>query len=295
LDTEALRYEIDRGIPALALVESGAQITVETEDAFSGQIRVVGDRRDREAEPRSNPATGPIAVVGAQPGDALRIEIERIEPLAGQCATYLWPYPYLTAELGWEGDSQTRICAIHDTQIEWSPTLQIPYAPMIGVIGVAPAWGVPTTDEVGPHGGNLDLCEICPGTTLWLPVLVPGGMVYVGDCHAAQGHGELAGAALEMSARVTLTVHLERARRIAAPRFATPEMLGAVAVRAELSEAVVAAYAHLALWLESDFEIGRFEATSLLTQVGRISVGYVRAGVAAALIPRRLLGTKDSV
>ena len=158
-----LLYEIDRREPPLLEIDSGDEVVVETEDAFTGQIRQPGDRRDRKAMPRSNPVSGPIFVNGAGPGDALRIDIRAIEPLIGQCSTYLWPYDYLQAGLGGEPEDQTRICPIEDGQIRWSESLSIPYEPMIGVIATAPDWGVPTTAPPGDHGGNLDLKEVGPG------------------------------------------------------------------------------------------------------------------------------------
>jgi acetamidase/formamidase len=286
-----LLYEIDRHEPPALTVEAGDEVIVETEDAFTGQIRRPGDCRDRVAMPKSNPVSGPISVTGTQPGDALRIDILDIEPLIGQCATYLWPYDYLVAGLGAETEDQTRICPIHDGSIVWSDRLSIPYAPMIGVIATAPALGVPTTEPPGNHGGNLDLKEIAPGATVWLPVFVPGGLLFLGDCHAAQGDGELSGAALEMPARVTFRIGIEREARIPGPRLETARELAAVATAASLENAVAAAYGRLALWLEHDFGWNRWEAYSLATQVGTLSIGYFRFGVVAAKIERRYAET----
>src|SRR6187431_82058 len=104
-----LLYEIDRREPPVLEIDPGDEVVVETEDAFTGQIRQPGDRRDRIAFPRSNPVSGPIFVNGVQPGDGLRVDILGIEPLIGQCSTYLWPYDYLQAGLGTDHEDQTRI------------------------------------------------------------------------------------------------------------------------------------------------------------------------------------------
>jgi acetamidase/formamidase len=281
-----LLYEIDRREPPVLEVDPGDEVVVETEDAFSGQIRWPGDRRDRTAVPRSNPVNGPILVRGALPGDALRVDILAIEPLIAQCSTYLWPYDYLQAGLGPEVEDQTRICRIENGLVHWSEALSIPYEPMIGVIATSPDWGVPTTAPPGDHGGNLDLRDIAPGATISLPVFVEGGLLYVGDCHAAQGDGELSGAALEMPGRTTLRLELERNARLPGPRIETSTELGAIAAAATLEHAVATAYGRLALWLERDFGWNRFEAYSLATQVGRLSIGYFRFGVVAAKIER---------
>lgn len=279
-------YEIDRREPPALVVKSGDEIVVETEDAFTGQIRRDGDRRDKTTMPRSNPVSGPIFVEGARPGDALRVEILEIEPLIGQCSTYLWPYDYLQAGLGFEHQAQTRVCPIRDGVVVWNEQLTIPYEPMIGVIATAPDWGTPTTASPGDNGGNLDLREIGPGTTISLPVSVPGALLFVGDCHAAQGDGEVSGAALEMPARVTLRVRVHKDTRLPGPRIETPDELGAIASASDLENAIATAYARLARWLEDDFGLNRFEAYSLSTQVGRLSIGYFRFGVVAAKIER---------
>jgi acetamidase/formamidase len=111
-------------------------------------------------------------------------------------------------------------------------------------------------------------------------------LLYVGDCHAAQGDGELSGAALEMPGRVTLRIGVTEQARIPGPRVETDRELAAVASAPTLEAAVATAYGRLAVWLEADFGWNRFEAYSLATQVGRLSVGYFRFGVVAAKIDR---------
>src|SRR5438045_1449257 len=82
-----LYYEYSRHAPPRLRIESGETIVVESEDAFSGQIRTDADRRNRTTMPYSNPQTGPIWVAGAETGDALAVTIHSIEPTIGQCAT----------------------------------------------------------------------------------------------------------------------------------------------------------------------------------------------------------------
>src|SRR5690606_31715950 len=82
-----LQYEFSRFHEPRARIVPGEELQVESEDAFSGQIRGNQDRRDKTTVPFSNPLTGPIAVEGARPGDALAVQILDIQPLNGQCAT----------------------------------------------------------------------------------------------------------------------------------------------------------------------------------------------------------------
>src|SRR6202011_1746490 len=84
--------------------------------------------------------------------------------------------------------------------------VRIPTRPMIGCIGTAPDLEVPTTSGAGRFGGNLDVPEVGPGSVVYLPVAVAGGMLFLGDCHPYQGDGEVSGC--EMRSLVTLSVRV---------------------------------------------------------------------------------------
>lgn len=284
-----LQYEFSRHSTPRAEISSGESLIVESEDALSGQLRVPTDLRDKTTMPWSNPVNGPFAIRGAVPGDALAVYIESIEPLIGQCATYTGSPRMLTEWLGPDVPPGTRICPIRNGQIEWSDTVKIPYAPMLGCIGTAPNWGVPTTIPAGNYGGNLDLVEVRPGNTVYLPVFVPGGYLYLGDAHAAQGHGELSATALEMPARTTIRVELIKAAMLSGPRIESPTELMAVAVALPIERAIAESYAKLILWLESDYGWNRWQSYDLLTQVGQISIGYYTTGAVAAKVARQYI------
>jgi len=287
LSPTPLQYEFSRHSTPRAEIDSGERLIVDSEDALSGQLRKPTDRRDKQAMPWSNPVNGPIVVRGAMPGDALAVHIESIEPLIGQCATYTGGPGMLTEWLGSDCPPGTRICPIRNGFIEWSPSVSIPYAPMLGCLGTAPDWGVPSTAPAGNHGGNMDLIEVCPGNTVYLPVFVPGGYLYLGDVHAAQGHGELSATALEMPARTTIRVELVRNAKLTGPRIESPTELMTVAVARPLERAIVESYARLILWLEADFGWNRWEAYDLLTQVGQVSVGYYTSGAVATKVAKK--------
>ncbi len=284
-----LYYEYDRRHEPRLHVEPGETFRVDTEDAFSGQIRSNDDRRDKTTMPYSNPQTGPIWVRGAQPGDTLTVTIESIEPTLGQCATRTSDPSQLAQWLGDSCPHGTHICPIREGQIYWSPTLTIPYQPMLGCIGTAPAWGVPTTLPAGPHGGNLDLVEVRPGSTIQLPVAVEGALLYLGDAHAAMGHGELSASGLEMPSTATLTVDLIRQTSREGIRIESTTEIMTVASTCPMERAIAQAYAQLILWLEADYGWDRWQAYDLLTHVGRISVGYYAIGTVATKIAKRYL------
>ncbi|MBM82496.1 MAG: acetamidase [Planctomycetaceae bacterium] len=286
-----LNYEFSRHLEPRLTIKPGETIVVESEDALSGQLRTNDDRRDKSAVPYSNPVAGPIRIEGAAPGDSLAVTIQEIKPRDGQCATYTGNPRRLAEWLGTDVPHGAHVMPIVDGEIHWSDTIRIPMAPMLGCIGTAPDWGVPTTVPAGPHGGNMDLVETRPGATVCLPVFVDGGFLYLGDAHAAMGHGELSATGLEMAAETTITVELRKNASLTGPRIESPEEIATVATGSPMEYSIAQAYAQLILWMESDFGWDRWKAYDILTHVGRISVGYYGIGTVAGKIERRYLRT----
>ncbi|MDA1140911.1 MAG: acetamidase/formamidase family protein [Planctomycetota bacterium] len=284
-----LCYEFSRHNKPRLHIQSGEQVMVETEDAFSGQIRTKDDKRDKTAMPYSNPVNGPITVEGAEPGDALGVRIDAIHPHLGQCATYTGNPRQMCEWLGSDVVSNDHVCPIRNGLIYWSDEITIPYEPMLGCIGTAPHWGVPTTGPAGPHGGNMDLVETCPGNKIYLPVSVPGAYLYLGDAHAAMGDGELSASGLEMASETTITVELIKGKKLACPRIESDAEIISVASGAPTERAIAEAYARLILWMEEDYGWDRWKAYDLLTHVGKISIGYYQAGSVGAKIAKSYL------
>jgi len=282
-----LYYEFSRHEKPRLRVEPGETFAVETEDAFSGTIRTNEDRRDKRRMPFSNPLTGPIWINGAEPGDTLAVTIHSIEPTLGQCVTRTSDPKQLAEWLGDDCPHGTHVCPIRDGQIQWSERLSIPYEPMLGCIGTAPRWGTPTTLPAGSHGGNMDIVEVAPGSTILLPVYVPGGYLYIGDAHAAMGHGELSASGLEMPAVSELTVSLRKNKPVSGPRIETADAIMTIASGAPMERAAAQAFAELILWLEADYGWNRWRAYDILTHVARTSIGYYGIGTIGVKIAKR--------
>ncbi len=282
-----LYYEYSHRVEPRLRIKPGETIAVETEDAFSGQIRTDDDRRDKNRMPYSNPQTGPIWVEGAAPGDTLAVTIQSISPTLGQCCTRTSDPNQLAQWLGDDCPHGTHVCPIRDGQVYWSESLTIPYAPMLGCIGTAPGWGSPTTVPAGSHGGNMDIVEVCPGSTIYLPVFVDGAYLYLGDAHAAMGHGELSASGLEMPAESVLTVELITGQRVAGPRIVTSEAIMTVASGCPMERAAAQAFAQLILWMEHDYGWNRWRAYDLLTHVATTSMGYYGIGTIGAKVAKR--------
>lgn len=289
LDIGPLYYEFSRHNEPRLRIESGETIVVESEDAFSGQIRTNEHRRDRSTRPYGNPQTGPIWIESAEPGDALAVTIEDIRPLIGQCATRTGDAMMLAQWLGNDCPHGVHVCPIRDGLIHWSDDLTIPYKPMLGCIGTAPDTGVPTTFPAGNHGGNMDIIEVCPGSTIYLPVFVSGGYLYLGDAHAAMGHGELSASGLEMPAESVITVNLVKQKKLTGVRIETADEIMTVVSGCPMERASAEAFARLILWMEAEYAWDRWRAYDLLTHVASISVGYYALGTVATKIEKRYL------
>jgi len=279
----------------------GETIVVETEDAFIGTIKKPGDWKDNKKIPWGNPVSGPIYVEGAEKGDTLVVEIKETRPLTGQGATRVAGLGILSSVVPFTQFLETNlprkvwICPIKNGLVYWKENLALPYEPMIGTIGTAPERQAVSTGLAGPHGGNMDLRDVCPGNKLYLPVFVDGALLHLGDVHAVQGEGELCGTAVEMPAENTITIDLIKGATISWPRIESREHIMAVGVAKPLEDAVRIAFSQLILWLEQEYEFDSLDAYNLCTQVAEIGVGYyLQASVAARLPTKFLKGCKPS-
>ncbi|MEM3692459.1 MAG: acetamidase/formamidase family protein [Candidatus Bathyarchaeia archaeon] len=279
-------------------VKPGETFIVETEDAFIGMIRKQGDWKDNSRIPWGNPVSGPIYIEGADKGDTLLIDVKEIKPLIGQGATRVASLAILSGVVPLERFLKTEIprkvwiCPIRNGFVYWREDLPLPYKPMIGTIGTAPENQAISTGLAGPHGGNLDLPDICPGNRLFLPVFVEGALLHVGDVHALQGDGELCGTAIEMPAEITLTIDLIKGKRIAWPRIESEKYIMAVGVGKPLEDAIRIAFSQLIFWLEEEYSFDILDAYNLCTHVAEIGIGYYLQSSVAARFPKDYLPEK---
>jgi acetamidase/formamidase len=142
----------------------------------------------------------------------------------------------------------------------------VPLRPMLGCVAVAPnsAQAAPGTGDSGRYGGNMDFNEVVEGATVYLPVSVPGALLYVGDGHAAQGDGELNGNALETSMDVEFTVDVIPGKRIMGPRVESATHIMAVGLEGSLDDAFRTSTASMAQWLTDDYKLTPSEVAQVL-------------------------------
>ena len=198
-------YSLDQTHPPAITIDAGETLVLETYDARTGTIRSAADWLDKPHPLGSNPATGPIYVRNAEPGDSLAVEILQIK-LADE------GYLAVKAHVGLLADQAhhfaTRMVPIRSGQVIFSDRIRFPVRPMIGVIGTAPVGAGVATGDAGAHGGNMDNRYVATGATVHLPVVVPGALLGIGDVHAAMGDGEITMVGLEICAEVTVRVQL---------------------------------------------------------------------------------------
>jgi len=281
-DQGEFHYTIGPYADPVLEIDPGETVAVETHDAFEGALKTEEDKPSEELNmPYLNPQTGPIYVEGAEKGDTLAVKIESIEPRGEQ--------PRGTTALipGFGGLTSTdRTAMLHDPLpekvkklnvttegIEWNKDITIPYDPFVGTISTSPE--IESISALTPfkHGGNMDLPDIKPGTTVYLPVNTGGALLYLGDCHAAQGDGELCGVAIEHPTVTTVTVDLIKDHKIEWPRLETNEFITSIGSVRPMEDAARIAYTDLIGWMVDEYGFDKYEAYFLLTQVGSVRLG----------------------
>jgi len=269
-------------VPAVATLKPGDILQTKTFDAFGNVIRKPGDTMAMVKG--DNPLTGPFAIVGAEPGDTLVVKfldlavdsnrgVGALAPGFGALNTTTYT-PMLNANLPekiWFYDIDARANEATFHALDSGFTVKIPLQPFLGCIGVAPAGGEARSSVVpAEYGGNMDAAEARPGYTLYLPVNAPGALLYLGDGHAAQGDGEVAGTAIEVPLRVRLQVDLIKRKKIAWPRFENDASLMAVGAYRPLDDALRIAFTELVGWIHADYGLSEMDAYELLSKVAKI-------------------------
>jgi amidase len=253
-------------------IPAGSRVHLETADCFAGQICGMEDVERGIDWDRINPATGPVFVKGAMPGDALSVRIIRIEVgrRGVMCTGGGWgALGDIIAELHW------RFLDIADGEARWDDRLSIPVRPMIGVLGVAPAGDPVPCGTPGHHGGNLDTRLIAEGATVYLPVAVEGALLAAGDLHAAMGDGEVAVTGIEVPGRVALDVDVRRDLKLSDPLVEDDERVATIASAFTLDEAAETATRAMADLLSERLGLPLHDAVMLMSAVGDLEVSQI--------------------
>jgi acetamidase/formamidase len=246
------------GIPPEKIQESLKAIVTE----------VTGDRRG----PGGHILTGPVYVEGAEPGDALEVKILGID---------------FAIDYGYNGCSGfipsncdpsvgLKILALDKKTMtaEFMPGIVVPLKPFFGSMGVAPApeLGRVSSNPPGRHAGNLDNRELVAGSTLYIPVFVPGALFEIGDGHAAQGDGEVDQTAIETSLRGRVQLTVRKGMKLTWPRAETATDYISMASDEDLKIATTLAVQEMVDFLAATKKLTKHQAYQLVSIAGHVAV-----------------------
>lgn len=285
----------DARVAPVLRVASGDRVNVQTMIAGGlGRFRMLGvadaeipaalravEQAISDRGPGAHPMTGPIHVEGAEPGDTLEVRFLSIGYLhtfglnafAPGGGTIPEEFPYAGLKLlRWSAGA---------TAVEFAPGITLPLAPFFGSVGVAPPpqSGRLSSRQPGWHAGNLDNKDLVAGSTLYVPVHVPGALLSIGDGHAMQGHGEVSGTALETSLTGQIEVRLHKGQRLKWPRAETPTHFISMGLHEDLDEANKLAVREMVDFLVATKKLSRDDAYMLCSLAADLHVTQSVDGV----------------
>jgi amidase len=243
-----------------------------------GMTRVLG----------GNPETGPFYIQTAMPGDTLVVHFTRVRLNRDWAVS-----DDAIVDRGLDGDLAVKMkdggktvrwhldtargVATPEKPAEHLKVYSVRLRPMLGCVAVAPSSeeAAPATQDSGRWGGNMDFNEIVEGATVYLPVSVPGALLYVGDGHAIQGDGELNGNALETSMDVEFTVDVIGGKRIPGPRVESATHIMAMGLDGSLDDSFRSATANMAQWLTDKYRLTPPEVAEVLGTSAEYKVSEV--------------------
>jgi acetamidase/formamidase len=257
-------------------IQSGDTVSTETIDALGR------DKHGTKRQGGGNPLTGPFYIDSAQPGDVLQVTLHVVKlnrPYAFTTESFVsrgmpdsiskrFKKPHIVKwKLDLEGGFASPDSSF--TPYDNLKDFKVPLHPFLGCIGVAPA---NKHNEIlsffqGPFGGNLDFSGIGTGAVVYLPVFHEGGFFYIGDGHAVQGDGEIAGNALETSMDVVFSINLIKAENlsISYPRIENADNIMATGIDKSLDKATKKASTEMLNWLRYRYGITVAEATQVMS------------------------------
>ncbi|MCH8280820.1 MAG: acetamidase/formamidase family protein [Chloroflexi bacterium] len=258
-------YVLDAEVPPAITIDSGEELMVETWDAFEGER----DPAVLDARSLKGPASGSIYVNGAEPGDALRVEFLSITPKEEATHMVMPGRGFLEQEFT---EAYATIVKLEGGHAVLPSGVRLPLNPSMGLVATTPTYVQSTASDSGPYGGDIDMKELVAGSTLFLPVFVPGGLLALGDCHAVVGDGAVAGTGAECSADTHLRVTVEKGMGIASPRALTPDHYVVLSYGDDLGTAMRQAVREMVDFLVKDKGMAPYDAYTLLSLAGDVRV-----------------------
>lgn len=269
------------GVAPRKRIVSGTRIVSWSEDCFDGNVKTSADLLSKVLVPgRDNPQTGPFFVEGAERGDTLAVRILKLTPARSYAISAFSPgFGAMvgndrTAMLGtelpeatWRYHVDAKRNVARTTSGDGKHAWEVPLAPFLGCLGVAPADGeVRSTVVPGPFGGNMDCPEVRDGNTVYLGVNMPGALLSFGDGHYAMGDGEIIGGAIEGAMNVDLVVDLIKGVRTPVPRIENEREVMFVGSGRPLEDAARVAFKAMIGWVRTASGLSEVDAYQFVSQ-----------------------------
>jgi len=269
------------GAAARQRIKPNTRILSWTEDCFDGAVKTAADLPSKVMTAgHDNPQTGPFHIEGAEPGDTVVVHIRKLEPARNYAVSSFGPgFGALvgtneTAMLGadfpettWRYDVDAARSVARTSTSDGRHSWEVPLAPFLGCLGVAPAGGEARTTIVpGNFGGNMDCPEVRAGNTVYLGVNVPGALLSFGDGHYAMGDGEIMGAAIEGAMNVEVYVELLKKTFTPVPRIENADEVMFVGSGRPLEDAARVAFKAMVQWVQRATRMRELDAYQFVSQ-----------------------------
>ena len=267
LTRDTVFYAFSADLKPVLEIEPGESVQMETHDCFCGQMQSEADTIDDLDWERVNPATGPVYIHGAQPGDVLAVEIKDVQ-VADQGAMVTIPGEGALGDIITE--AETRIFRMEEGYAIFNDKVRLPVKPMIGVIGVAPQGEPVPNGTPDAHGGNMDCTLIGAGCTVYLPVNTEGALLGMGDMHSVMGDGEIVICGLETPGEVVFSTRVLKETNLPTPFLETTDLVAAVHSALTIDEATDGAIHRMAQFLTEMVGMGVNEAGMIMSIAGEL-------------------------
>ena len=268
-------------------IKPGTRIISWTEDCFDGAVKTAADLPSKVMPAgHDNPQTGPFFIEGAEPGDTVAVHILKLDPARGYAVSSFGPgFGALVGtdqtamlapdfpETTWRYDVDAARNVAKTTTRDGAHSWEVPLAPFLGCLGVAPANGEARTSIVpGNFGGNMDCPEVRAGNTVYLGVNMPGALLSFGDGHYAMGDGEIMGAAIEGAMNVDVYVELQKKQPTPVPRIENADEVMFVGSGRPLEDAARVAFKAMVGWVQHASKMSELDAYQFVSQNARAPI-----------------------
>ncbi len=267
ISRENVFFAFNPHLKAIAQIQQGEEVLLQTHDCFEGQIQTTSDLVDSLDWAHVNPATGPLFINGANAGDILRIDLLDIQ-VDQQSSMVTIPGEGALGDV--ISQMETAILKLEGSQVVFKDKIRVPMHPMIGVIGVAPAEGEVPTGTPGSHGGNMDCTLVSAGSRVYFTVGVEGALFGAGDLHAAMGDGEIVVCGAETAGVVRFKADVVNMHGLPTPFVETKDLVATIFSAPTIDEAVGGAIHNMAQFLTNFAGIPLNDAGMLMSLAGQL-------------------------